>query len=223
MKTLQSFPIRKRRPCGFTLVELLVVVVIVAALSSLVFMMSTRAIGRAERAKVIQQMRDVGLGIEAYVVDYKRPPIPESKRITGWDTIYGDPGGNYGNESLMAALLGENNDFPTNTDEIFNSRDMNPRQNNYFTPVVVSDNKSGIGQDDGKFYDAWGRELMFAINTPPFDSEFSNGQNDKRMMTWGLAEWSDKQPRHQSYVIWSYGKDGEKSEAYAGADDVANF
>lgn len=208
---------------GFTLIELLVVIVIVAALSALAFMFSTRAIGKAERAQVIQQMRDVGLGIEAYIVDYRRPPIPESKRATGWDTIYGDPGGNYGTESLMAALLGEDNDFPTSTDEVFNSRDMNPRQNNYFTPVITDDKRSGVGRDDGKLYDSWGRELMFAINTPPFENTFNNGQNDKVLMTWGLAEWTDKKPRHQPYVIWSYGKDGVKSEAYAGSDDAANF
>ena len=43
-------------------------------------------------------------------------------------------------------------------------------------------------------------------------------------MTWELGSWNDKKPRHQQYVIWSYGKDGEKSEAYAGSDDAAmNF
>jgi len=223
MRHTPSASFAKPHSRGFTLIELLIVIVIVAALSSLAFMFGSRAIAKAERVQVIQQMRDVGLGVEAYIVDYRRPPIPESKRLTGWDTIYGDPGGNYGTEALMSALLGEDNDFPTSTDEIFNSRDMNPRQNNYFTPVITYDKRSGVGADDGKLYDSWGRELMFAINTPPFEHDFNNGQNDKVLMTWGLAEWSDKKPRNQPYVIWTYGKDGYKADAYAGADDAANF
>jgi hypothetical protein len=100
---------------------------------------------------------------------------------------------------------------------------MNPRGESYVTPIIVDDNRSGVGREDGKLYDSWGNEIMIAINTPPFENEFSDGQRDKVLYTWGLAEWSDKKPRFQNYVLLSYGKDGVKADSYAGSDDVANF
>ena len=89
--------------------------------------------------------------------------------------------------------------------------------------MIVDDNRGGVGREDGKFYDVWGHEIMFAINTPPFQRDFNQGRKDKTLHTWGLAEWGDKKPRFQHYVLWSYGKDGVKAENYEGSDDVANF
>ncbi len=211
------------RSGGFTLIELLVVIVIIAALAALSFMFARKGILKAQQAKTLQQMRDMGLGVEAFSIDYNRPPIPKTKLDTGWDTIYGDPGGNYGSEVIIGTLIGEDVDYSTATDETFNTRQMNPKGENYIMPIIVDDNRSGVGRDDGKFYDAWGNEIMFAINTPPFETDFANGKNDKILHTWGLAEWSDKKPRYQSYALWSYGNDGTKAETYGGSDDVANF
>lgn len=208
---------------GFTLIELLVVIVIIAALASLVFILAQRGILKAQQAKTLQQMRDMGLGVEAFSIDYNRPPIPDTKLNEGVDTIYGDPGGLYGSEVVIGALLGEDKEYQTGTDEIFAARQLNPRGESYISPVIVDDNRGGVGREDGKFYDAWGNEIMFAINTPPFNTDFNDGRKDKTLHTWGLAEWTDKEPRFQHYVLWSYGKDGVKSEAYAGSDDVANF
>ena len=203
--------------------ELLVVIVIVAVLATLAFMFAGRGILKAQQAKTLQQMRDFGLGIEAFSIDYNRPPIPKSKLDTGYDTIYGDPGGLYGSEIIVGALTGEDVDYSTGTDEVFSTRQMNPRGESYMMPIIVDDNRSGVGREDGKLYDAWGTEVIIAINTPPFESDFSGGQRDKVLHTWGLAEWTDKKPRFQNYVLLSYGKDGVKSEAYAKSDDVANF
>ncbi len=208
---------------GFTLIELLVVIVIVAALAGLIFMFAQRGILKAQKAQTLQQMRDMGLGVEAFSIDYNRPPIPQSKLDTGWDTIYGDPGGTYGSEVIIGALIGDEAEFSTGTDEVFSARQMNPRGENYIQPIIVDDNRSGVGREDGKFYDAWGNEIMFAINTPPFEKVFDNGKYDKVLHTWTLAEWADKKPRYQFHVLWSYGKDGIKAESYAGSDDVANF
>ncbi len=57
----------------------------------------------------VQQMRDLAMGMQAYIADYSRPPIPGGKapgsnrdKEPGWDTIYGDPPQpkrNYGNFS----------------------------------------------------------------------------------------------------------------------------
>ena len=61
---------------------------------------------------------------------------------------------------------------------------------------------------------------------------FNNGQNDKRLHTWGLAEYKETKPKEQSYVFWSYGKDKKKGRngpnygsvvALAGSDDVISW
>ena len=52
-----------KRAGGFTLVELMVVVVITLVLASMVFMFSARAINRAEKVKAVQQMRDLAMGM----------------------------------------------------------------------------------------------------------------------------------------------------------------
>lgn len=211
---------------GFTLVELLVTIVIIVSLAALTFMFAQRGILKAQQAKTLQQMRDMGLGVEAFSIDYNRPPIPSTKLTVGVDTVYGDPGGLYGSEVIIGTLIGEDTEYSTGTDETFSTRQMNPRGENYITPIIVDDNRAGVGRDDGKFYDSWGNEIMFGINTPPFEvteNTGSPGVRDKILQTFGLAEWSDKKPRYQNYALWSYGKDGTKAETYAGSDDVANF
>jgi hypothetical protein len=50
--------------------------------------------------------------------------------------------------------------------------------------------------------------------------------------TLGLAVYSDTKPRNESYVIWTYGKDGKKGSEeskgkklppYRGSDDVVSW
>ncbi|BCX49921.1 general secretion pathway protein GspG [Haloferula helveola] len=208
---------------GFTLIELLVVIVIVAALATLAFMFSQRALLKGQKVTVMQQMRDVSTGMEAYSLDYKRPPVPQSRLDTGTDTVYGNPEGEFGSEIIIGALLGENDTYETGTDEIFSAREINPRENQYIAVEIVDDNRGGVGAKDGKFYDLWGNEIMFAINTPAYREEDNDGRYDKILHTFGLGEWKDKKPRFERYAMWSYGKDGEKGEFYSKSDDVAYF
>lgn len=56
--------IRRR---GFTLVELMVVIVIVAVLSSLAFMMANRAKQAAKNAATLNNLREIGTGVAAWM------------------------------------------------------------------------------------------------------------------------------------------------------------
>jgi hypothetical protein len=88
------------------------------------------------------------------------------------------------------------------------------------------DKKGGVG-DDGKLYDPWGGEIMIAINVEnSIDSEledFDNGKNDRRMHTWGLAEYTETKPREQAYVLWSYGKDKKKGKNAPSVNSVVSL
>jgi prepilin-type N-terminal cleavage/methylation domain-containing protein len=221
---------------GFTLVELMVVIAIVAVLAVLVAAGANRFIEKSRKVQTMAQFRDFQVGMTLFEGDYMKPPIPRSKRDTGWDTIYGDPGGLYGTQFLVAALAGDDKDFPYRG-ENFSARDANPRSESYITFPLAPDKRGGVGPD-GKLYDPWGREIMVAINgmksTDPNAtlSNFGGGQNDRRLHTWGLAEYKETKPRDQSYVFWSYGKDGKKGKngaapnslvPYAGSDDVISW
>lgn len=221
---------------GFTLVELLVVILIIAVLAVLVSAGANRFIENSRKVKAMAQFRDFQVGMTLFEGDYQKPPIPKSKRDTGWDTIYGDPGGNYSNQFLISALAGEDKDFPYKG-ENFSSRDVNPRNESYMTFPFSADRKNGVGTD-GKLYDPWGGEVMVAINgflgayASSYLADFNNGQNDRRLHTWGLAEYKETKPKDQSYVFWSYGKDKKKGKkapnnqnvvALQGSDDVISW
>lgn len=77
----------KRRPtrpfhlsAGFTLVELLVVVVIIAALAALGFTVGPKMLKRGQAAKSIQNMRQIGSMMGVYMVDSSNR-LPVAKQV----------------------------------------------------------------------------------------------------------------------------------------------
>lgn len=62
---LHPYPINRRRT-GFTLVELLIVIVIIAALASLIFGMSRKMTEKAQRVNAISALKQVGAANVAY-------------------------------------------------------------------------------------------------------------------------------------------------------------
>lgn len=221
---------------GFTLVEALVAIAIIMVLAVLSIQMAGKFFEKAKRTQALAQFRDFKVGLTLFQSDYRQPPIPTTKRETGWDTIYGDPGGLYSNDFLLSALAGDNKEYPY-MDESFSTSDVNPRGETYMTFPIAADKRNGRGTD-GKLYDPWGREVMVAINgflsNNPDDSlvDFNSGRNDRRLHTWGLAEYSETRPKEESFVFWSYGKDGMKGDGATdnsakvplrGSDDVISW
>ncbi len=207
---------RCKPSAGFTLVELLVTILIIAILAALSFMGVNRMIENGRKVQTLAIFRDFTVGMTMFESDYTRPPVPTSKRDTGWDTIYGDPGGFYSNKFLVSVLAGEDKDYPFGG-ENFTTSSVNPREESYMIFPLAPDGKNGVGTD-GILYDAWGFEIMVAINgllsNNPEDElvDFNGGQNDRRLHTWGLAEYVETKPDEQSFVLWSYGKDNKKGD-----------
>ncbi|MBC8128046.1 MAG: prepilin-type N-terminal cleavage/methylation domain-containing protein [Gloeobacteraceae cyanobacterium ES-bin-144] len=219
---------------GFTLVELLVVIAIVLVLATLSLVGTTKFIEKGRKVKALAQFRDFQTGLALFEVDYQKPPIPESKQWDGYDTIYGNPEGLYHNGFLVAVLVGESKDFEY-TGETFRVDDVNRLKSSYVTFPYKEDKKGGVGPD-GNLYDPWGKEIIVAVNGfkgQNFElTDFNDGKSDTRLHTWGLGEYKETKPRDQSYVFWTYGKDGKKGDngdnpgavvPYAGSDDVISW
>lgn len=209
---------------GCTLVELLVIAGILLGLGAVGYVGATRFVENGRKAKALAQLRDFQVGMSLFEADYRKPPIPQTKRDSGWDTVYGDPGGNYSNQFLVSALAGEDKDYPYKG-ESFSTKDVNPHNQRYMTFPLAPDKKNGVG-DDGKLYDPWGGEVMVAINgfkaagPDSVLTDFNQGRNDRRLHTWGLAEYAETAPQNESYVFWSYGKDGRKGNHAANTADI---
>lgn len=220
---------RLSRQSAFTLVELLVVIAIVLTLALFSIMGVSRYIEQGRKSRTLNQFRNFETGMTLYVGDYQKPPIPDSKWTYGWDTIYGDPGGKYSTQFVVSALKGELADDEGDISydgETFSARAANPRNETYVVFPFAPDKKAGVG-DDGKLYDPWGGEIMIAINVEnSIDSElvdFNNGKNDRRMHTWGLAEYTETKPKEQAYVLWSYGKDKKKGKNAPDVNSVVSL
>ncbi len=72
----------KRSPAGFTLIELLIVVAIIAILAAIAVPNFLHAQMRAKIARVMADMRNVAIAVEAYAVDYGVYPPTQSTLVT---------------------------------------------------------------------------------------------------------------------------------------------
>ncbi|MCP5537987.1 MAG: type II secretion system protein [Akkermansiaceae bacterium] len=211
---------------AFTLVELLVVIAIIAVLAALVFSIAGKMMLKAEKVTCTALMKDVSLALAAYESEYNKLPLPKHK--DEWDTILGDPGGLYSTAPLVSVLTGaEDSEWSENDGNSFDLAQLNPTGEVYLNPNIAHGKKDGGIKEDGKFYDPWGRELMFALNSRRRNHDFNGGFRDETLHTWGLAEWAEIKPGYEDFVIWSYGDDGVKgkgdSATFAGSDDVKSF
>lgn len=217
------------RSLGFTLVELLVVIAIIAVLALVAFSASGKMIAKGQAVQARAQFRDVGAGIQGFMGDYQKPPLPTAERASGTDVVYGVPSTQYGNDFVMAALMPSDEHTKIKYEEI---KDVNPRGETYLNVPYVPGNKNGLGTD-GILYDPWGQQIMIAVNAPPFASETpAGGVHDRVLYTAGYADYSDLKPNEQDYVMWTYGKDKKKGKEGSantalvpikGTDDAASF
>lgn len=75
-----------RRQSGFTLVELLVVVAIIAILAALLLPVISRAKQKAHKAVCISNLHQLGIGLQSFVADHHAYPsyFPPNKKH-GWN------------------------------------------------------------------------------------------------------------------------------------------
>jgi prepilin-type N-terminal cleavage/methylation domain-containing protein len=228
-----------RHAHGFTLVELMVVITIVAVLATMAMIGTPKLIDKGRKVQALTQFRELAVGFAGFEAENNRPILPYEQRVAGQDTLYGVTGGAFSNGILVAVLGGTDSHLPYRVVN-FKVKDVNPKEEVYMIFKFAENKKNGVGRD-GVYYDPWGRPMMFAVNafksTNPDANLVDNntttpGKNDLHLDTQGRAVYSDTQPREEAYVMWTYGKDGKKGGAeskgrkippYKGSDDVVSW
>ena len=76
----QNRILRQNRTAGFTLVEMLVVIAIIAILASILIPVIARSKTKAKVATARVQMAEIDLAIKSYKSDYERYPCQLGKR-----------------------------------------------------------------------------------------------------------------------------------------------
>jgi prepilin-type N-terminal cleavage/methylation domain-containing protein len=220
---------------GYTLIELLLTITIIAILVVFIFIGVQQGLLRARKSNCAGLMREVGNGITAYMADhYAKTPAPATKKE--WDVVYGDPGGNYSTEWLVAVLGGRQGVFKETDGSTSDSKGANEDGTVYVEFPVKGERRGGIFiEPDGsaKFWDPWGRELMIVINSPIQSTYAAGGFSDEVLHTWGLCEYQDTKVDARPFAAISLGADGLKgvgkgtpfdgSQIFAKSDDVISW
>jgi prepilin-type N-terminal cleavage/methylation domain-containing protein len=223
-----KFSLNRRQ--GFTLVELLVVITIVAVLALLSFAGATMFIDRGRKVQAVSQFRDLSVGLQAYMTENQRPPLPQANRDSGEDAVFGVVGDELNNDFIVAALYGDVSTLQ-GFDNKYTQEELNPKKESYLVLPMTPAKKNGMGPD-AVLYDPWGRPIMIAINAPPFQEDSAGGTKDRLLSTKGIGEYTDTKPREQDYVFWAFGKDGKKGKGgasntavvpYGNSDDVVSW
>lgn len=125
---------------GFTLLEILVVISIIAVLAGLLLPGIQGAMINVRKTKALAAIRDIATGLKQYQVDYGRFPVPAGQRTE--DILDLDAG-----STVLKVLLGED------------PQRLNPKAERYIEPKIGKSGAGGlIGAGDGySLVDPWGQ------------------------------------------------------------------
>jgi prepilin-type N-terminal cleavage/methylation domain-containing protein len=134
-----GFALRGRRQAGFTLVELLVVIGIIALLAAILLPAMNAAFIKAEKATVQTEVNSIKLAVAAFVNDYgKLPVVPADQGVA--DKTYEE-----GNSKPIIQILTANDSATYNTRRI-----------------AYLDTKSTL--TDGTFLDQWDNQYSLKLD-----------------------------------------------------------
>ncbi len=163
---------------GFTLVELLVVITIIALLAGLLLPVIIGAIGKAEKAKAQAEVNALATAIEQYQIEYSKYP--------------GQSTGSSGDHQYGASEYRNLVDTLRGTNISWGGGYANPRGHVFLSvdeKSIVASNASGTASV-GMWSDPWGNRYE-AIADWNFDNKIDNPLADgARISGRGVAVWS---------------------------------
>jgi len=148
MKSFARFP---RRSSGFTLLELLIVIAIIAILASVAFPVTALVIRQARKAEARNEVVNIVRAVTAYNMEYSKLPLRSPGSDT--ETIETD-------QEFMAILLGSEDEA------------LNPRGKSFYTGKEAKERAGGLDYGEGgnsggakpRLVDPWGNTYFVAID-----------------------------------------------------------
>jgi type II secretory pathway pseudopilin PulG len=201
---------------GFSLVELLVIIGVLAVLAGIIFPMLSRAGVQAKTRAAKTEMKNLEAAIVAFDAAYGRFP---AKATGAADLTFGYANGVTGipaNSEIMIILM------DLNTGENINHA-LNPDRLSTFTPRQVCDTSSpGLSTQDHQLRDPWGRPYVITMDLDGdkrcrdafYSTSISRVQPGQAQGLNGLTDNGNGYFELNSPVmIWSAGPDGRYDDA----------
>lgn len=186
----------KKRQKGFTLVEMLVVIAIIALLAAIVIPALSGAMKASKKARAMRQVQDIHGAIERYWSEYNRMPVPREQKHGGNDIRYKED-----NNKVINILMAKDiatwsaDDIAVTNPKRLAFLDLDAR-----SLAEYSANADGLKDPWGNYY-----ELMMDMN-------FDNVIND--------ATYGDIRAR---IAVFSMGADGQTGDDKKGKDDLKTW
>jgi len=173
-------PHLRRRRTGFTIVELLVVISVIAILASLLLPVLSAVTKKAKETKAKLEARDIATAIQGYDSAYGRFPVSAAAQAAANpDFTYGGTfqtpgapvqigtvvGGSVSNNSEVVAILMDLTNYPGTTTPTVNANyQKNPQQTIFLNAKMSGDTSSpGVGTDL-VYRDPWGNPYIITMD-----------------------------------------------------------
>lgn len=168
MKT--NHPSSRLVQAGFTLVELLVVIVIIAILASLAVPVTNKVMENANKLRIKATMKDIQVAIGNFRTEYNRFPVDVSGNSGGEDI---DPIPTDGSNSIITTLMAAGS---ADANDNMNRRKIKfidlPYAKNGSSFGII-DSSGGSGGADLQLVDIWGMPYQILLDTN-YDNRITN-------------------------------------------------